>query len=102
MRGALALAALGVMAGAYVAKKKYGIELSPEALRARFQEFGALAPVVFILALALRPILLLPSWVLLVVGGLLFGTLWGTVWGTLGGTLGGLLAYGLSRLIGRE
>ncbi len=92
---------LGI-AASYWFHAKSGIEWSPETFREDLASVGAIGPAVFVAAVALRPFLLVPSWVFLAAGGILFGTLWGTLWATLGMTLGALWVYGIARALGRE
>jgi uncharacterized membrane protein YdjX (TVP38/TMEM64 family) len=99
-------AALGVIAvglgGAYWLHVESGIEWERDSLRDQLLLFGAIAPLVFVFAVAFRPLLMLPSFVILAAGGILFGTFWGTLWGIAGGTLGAVLAFFVSRALGRE
>lgn len=88
--------------GAHWLRVESGFEFTTDELRSRFTALGTIAPLFYILALTLRPLLLIPSPVLFVVGGLLFGTVGGVLWGTLGGTLSALLVYTVARVLGRE
>ncbi|MFQ5697937.1 MAG: TVP38/TMEM64 family protein [Myxococcota bacterium] len=80
----------------------HGLPRTPDELRAALAGLGAIGPALFVAAVALRPLLLLPSWVLLAVGGLLFGTLWGTLFSSLGMWTGALATYAIARFVGRE
>ena len=100
---ALALAVLvSGLVGAYWLHVESELEWSPEALQTSLADLGPLAPALFVGIVALRPLLLLPSWVILSAGGILFGTAAGTLLGAAGGTLGALLAFFLARVLGRE
>jgi uncharacterized membrane protein YdjX (TVP38/TMEM64 family) len=90
------------LCGAYWLHMRSGLELKPETLHAWLAEVGPAAPLLFMAIVALRPLLLLPSWVVLVAAGILFGTVGGILLGTVGGTLGALLAFLLGRTLGRE
>jgi uncharacterized membrane protein YdjX (TVP38/TMEM64 family) len=90
------------LCGAYWLHVKSGLELEPETLHTWLAEVGPAAPLLFMAIIALRPLLLLPSWVVLVAAGILFGTVGGLLLGTVGGTLGALLAFLLGRTLGRE
>lgn len=79
-----------------------GVALDPARLREWIESQGWRAPLVFVLAAALRIFLVLPSWVVMSAGGLLFGVVGGTLFGTVGFTLGSLLVFGLARALGRE
>lgn len=98
---ALAVVALGAT-GAYWLHVESGLDLRPETLRTWLEETGPFAPALFVAVVALRPLLLLPSWVVLVAGGILFGTVGGVLWGTLGGTAGAVIAFVLARVLGRD
>jgi uncharacterized membrane protein YdjX (TVP38/TMEM64 family) len=95
------LAAL-VVAGGLVLRERLGLQLDPEGLRQQVEALGPLAPVVFVAALALRFVLLIPSALLLTAGGAIFGVVLGTLYGALGLTLMGLLQYLLVQLAGAD
>jgi uncharacterized membrane protein YdjX (TVP38/TMEM64 family) len=95
------LAALAIAAGVAL-RNHLGVELHPEALRQQVEALGPLAPVIFVAALSLRFVLLIPSAVLLTVGGACFGVALGTLYGALGLTLMGLLQFLLVQLAGAD
>ena len=95
------LAALAV-AGGLALRQRLGLELDPAGLRQQVEALGPLAPVLFVAALTLRWVLLIPSAVLLTVGGACFGVTLGTLYGALGLTLMGLLQFLLVQLAGAE
>jgi uncharacterized membrane protein YdjX (TVP38/TMEM64 family) len=97
--GALALLVLG---GGLWLRSALGLELEPEMLRRQVEAMGALGPLLFVIALSLRFVLLIPSAVLLTVGGACFGAALGTVYAALGLTLMGLLQFVLVQLAGAE
>jgi uncharacterized membrane protein YdjX (TVP38/TMEM64 family) len=78
-----------------------GAGASPDRVRGWVEGFGALGPVVFVVAAALLTVVLFPGPVLHAGAGLLFGTALGTVVAILAAALGGGLAFGLSRRVGR-
>lgn len=98
--------ALGVLAAgiglAVGLGSRHGVDLDPARLREWIESQGWRAPLVFVLAASLRIFLVLPSWVVMSAGGLLFGVVGGTLFGTVGFTLGSLLVFGLARAIGRD
>jgi uncharacterized membrane protein YdjX (TVP38/TMEM64 family) len=99
------LAAFGLVVGAaaaYWLHVESGIEWSVDTFREDVAAFGAIGPALFVTAVAMRPFLLLPSWVFLVAAGILFGTLWGTLWAALGTVAGALWVYGVARGLARE
>ena len=73
-----------------------------EGVRAWVGGFGALGPAVFVTLVTFRTFLFLPSHLVLLLGGLLFGAVGGTAWGALGLTLCGLLQYAFARVLGDE
>ena len=74
----------------------------PQVLRTWIAELGWLAPAGFMMVASLRPFLLMPSWVIMSVGGLLFGVTGGVLIGTVGFTLGAVLMFSLCRALGRD
>ena len=74
--------------------------VSQRALSELLSRFGELAPLVFVLFLAARPVTLLPGQLLTAVGGLLFGARMGTAYALLGSFLSCALIFGLTRFAG--
>jgi uncharacterized membrane protein YdjX (TVP38/TMEM64 family) len=64
--------------------------------------WGALGPLVFAGAFALRPFIFFPSTLLFLTGGLAFGVGWGTVYAAVGGTLGAMIGFSIARLLGYD
>ncbi len=83
------------------ARAALGIEWSAEAIREAVRGYGIWAPAIFLLLTAARQLLVLPSALMLVAGGLLFGPGMGTLLGATGITLNALLLYGIARAMGR-
>lgn len=98
---ALALLAASLAAGS-VLRGALGLEFDPDSLRERVEAVGPLGPLLFIGAILLRPVLMIPSFLLLTVGGLCFGVLLGTLYGGLGLTLYGLVQWVLVQLAGAD
>lgn len=92
------------MAGlaAWGARSALGIEWSAESLRELVARQGAWGPVLFVLLVAFRPLLFVPSQILLVAGGLCFGAKLGALYGAAGIALCGAMVFGLARWAGRE
>jgi uncharacterized membrane protein YdjX (TVP38/TMEM64 family) len=86
-----------LVAGALVARRALGVEWSAEAMREVVGRMGLWAPVVYVLLVAFRTPLLLPSQVVLLAGGLLFGIAGGTAFGALGLVLSAVMAFALTR-----
>jgi uncharacterized membrane protein YdjX (TVP38/TMEM64 family) len=68
----------------------------------RLEAAGPLAPVVFILGMAVTVVLPLPTFPLDVLAGRLFGPVFGTLYAVVGATLGSMVSFLLARWLGRE
>lgn len=102
-RPAVALLALaGLLAGAMAARSALGVDWSVEALRALVERLGIWGPLAFVMLVAFRSPLLLPSQLVLTVGGLCFGIARGALFGGAGLLLAGTMAFGLTRWLGAE
>lgn len=99
---ALAIATALAVWAAQQARSRWGLGLDVGPVRDWVLGFGWTAPVVYVLVLAFRPFLLLPTMIVLPVGGAIFGALAGTVLGGAGVTGGALLQFWLARGIGRD
>ncbi len=93
---ALLLAAFGF--GAW-ARQRFGLTFELDVLQAKVADAGWLAPAIFVAIVACRQFLLLPSVVLLSVGGLVFGSLSGTLLGATGIVLSAAISFGLARAV---
>ncbi len=98
---ALALVAAFV-GGALYARSALGIEWSVESVRELVDQLGWWGRAGFVLLVAFRTPLLLPSQLVLTVGGLCFGVAGGTVYGGLGIFLSGLFAFIVTRWLGAD
>lgn len=77
--------------------------LNPHDIGAYIQRNQTIAPLVFILITALRPILFfLPSMGLTIVAGMLFGMVWGTAYVAVGGALSTIIGFYFARWMGRN
>ncbi len=94
------LLVLGV--GAFFARRALGIEWSAESIRTLVDGLGFWGPLLFIALVGFRMLLLIPSQIVLVAGGLCFGVAAGTLYGAIGLTFSGSLVYGIARLAGRD
>jgi uncharacterized membrane protein YdjX (TVP38/TMEM64 family) len=83
-------------------RQSLGIEFDVESVRAFADGLGPWGPFLFILVVAGRTILWLPSQVVLIAAGLCFGTVVGAIAGGAGLMLSGLLLFLLARYAGRE
>ena len=91
----LAVVAL-VLAGSQL-REALGIELSPQSLRGQVAELGVYGPLIFLVLMAMRAFLMLPSSILLSAGGLLFGVGGGTILGSVGVVLSAEVLFGMTR-----
>ena len=91
-----------VSAGIVALRGQLGIAFDPEALRDFVNGLGFWAPLGLVAVVTFRLPLGLPSQVVLLAGGLCFGTLAGTVYGALGLTLSAIILFAIARLVGRD
>lgn len=101
-RSLAVLAIVAGLCGLYILHFKSGIKLSPSSLQEHIAALGIFGPLAMIGIMTFRPFLGLPSWVVMMATGLLFGPWLGTFCGALGGLLGALLIFGIARALGRE
>ncbi len=91
----VALVAIGAFG--YATRRAIGIEIGAEEIRTWVQSFGWQAPFVYVFLLTFRHVLLMPSTLMLAVGGLAFGTWLGGLLGVLGLMLSGAGEFALMR-----
>jgi len=78
-------------------------EIHPESVAAFMQQYATIAPLLFIVLCAVKPVFVfLPSFGLTIVAGTLFGTLWGTLYVVVGGALSTMVGYYFAQWTGRE
>ncbi|MBW2312986.1 MAG: TVP38/TMEM64 family protein [Deltaproteobacteria bacterium] len=95
--GTIALLALG-----RVFASQLGIEWNPTSIRELVAGLGSWGPVLFVGLIAFRQIILIPSQILLVAGGLCFGVVAGTLYGALGLVLSGTILFLIARYAGKD
>jgi uncharacterized membrane protein YdjX (TVP38/TMEM64 family) len=83
-------------------REQLGLDLAPQSLRPWVQSFGSYGPLVFVTLTAGRMLLGIPSQLLMIVGGLCFGTLLGALYGGIGLTTSAIATFLASRWAGRE
>lgn len=100
----LRLMTLALIVGAIVAVRATGAIrfLEQETLRNLIQDYGMLAPLLYMLVYAVAPALFLPGLPITIVGGLLFGPFWGVVYTITSSTIGACIAFLISRYLARE
>ena len=91
-----------VYAGGTALRNELGIELDAASIREYVLGVGALAPPLFVLLVAFRAFLGLPSQVVLIAAGLCFGTAVGALVGGAGLMLSGLFLFAIARYAGRD
>jgi uncharacterized membrane protein YdjX (TVP38/TMEM64 family) len=97
----LTIAAL-LLGVALYARSRMGISWDLEALRSFVDGLGAWAPLAFMLLVAFRVALVVPSQLALIAGGICFGTLGGTLYGAIGLLVSALLVFTLTRWLGAD
>ena len=98
----LVLLAVGLAVGSEV-RERFAAYFSVEgieALRGWIAGLGWLGPAAFVALVTFRHFLLLPSTVVLILGGLVFGALGGTLWGSLGLIACSLGQFFAARILG--
>ena len=99
----LALAVLAAAAaGALYARSALGIEWSVDSLRGLVGRLGIWGPIGFVLLVAFRTPLLLPSQLVLIAAGICFGVMLGTAVGAAGLFLSGSFAFVVVRWLGGD
>ena len=99
---ALAAATALVVGVCVVLRGALGLDFDPASLRSAVDRMGVWAPLVYVGVVAFRVPLGLPSQLVLVGGGLVFGTVAGTLYGALGIVLSALALFLASRWAGRD
>lgn len=79
--------------------KKY---TNPHKLKGFFLSFGYWAPIMYILAFAVKAIIPFPSSVFALAAGLVFGPFYGAVYSIIGSVISAAIAYQMSRKLGRD
>ena len=80
-------------------------QLSVDKMAIQFAQFISghpLGPVIYIVAYAIRPIVLFPATALTLLSGMVFGPLWGFVYTMIGENMSANVAYGLGRIFGKK
>lgn len=93
---------IGLLALGRVFSAQVGIEWNPTSVRKLVADLGAWGPILFVGLVTFRQIILIPSQILLVAGGLCFGVGFGTVYGAVGLVLSGTILFLIARYAGKE
>lgn len=91
-----------LIGGSALLRHALDIEFTPESIRAFVADAGIWAPILFIFLVAFRVAILIPSQLLLIAAGILFGATLGTLYGAVGMTISGLINFGLVRYAGAQ
>ncbi|SDG84123.1 Uncharacterized membrane protein YdjX, TVP38/TMEM64 family, SNARE-associated domain [Planococcus glaciei] len=76
------------------------LQFDVDSLRSWILSFGLWAPVIYIAAYTIRPLLFFPASILSLAGGLAFGAWMGTLYTVLGASLGAFLSFFVARKLG--
>ena len=98
----LAVAMVLVVVVCVVLRATLGLDFDPDSLHRAVEKMGVWAPLVYVGVVAFRVPLGLPSQLVLLGGGLVFGTAAGTLYGAIGIVLSALVLFQASRWAGRE
>ena len=101
-RPLLVVAALLVIGAFFGVRRALGLEFDPESLNAAVADMGIWAPIAYVGIVAFRVPLGLPSQLVLVGGGIVFGTLFGTLYGAAGLLASAVFLFVSARYAGRE
>jgi len=97
--GLLVLALICLIATALAIHLLGGID--QEQLRLTLRHAGVWAPIIYIVLYTVSTILVLPSTVLNLAGGAIFGPWLGTLWTSIGAIIAAIVAFAFTRTIGR-
>ena len=76
-------------------------EITVGTLKEYTQSFGSFAPIIYILIFTLVPLTLIPTSLIAISGGALFGLYYGSLYTLIGAAFGATLSFGLSRYFGK-
>ena len=93
--------ALALIVGVYT-RDRLGIQLDVESVRRFAESLGAAGPALFVLVVAGRSFLALPSQIVLIAAGLCFGTVMGAFIGGAGLMMSGVGLFLMTRYAGRQ
>jgi uncharacterized membrane protein YdjX (TVP38/TMEM64 family) len=101
-RGRLLVGAAVLLAGFLLMRRALGLEFDPESMEDTVAGMGVWGPLVYVGIVAFRVPLGLPSQLVLVGGGIVFGTLSGTLYGAAGLLASAIGLFLIARYTGRE
>ena len=75
---------------------------SPETVKGYVAGFGAFAPIIFILSYLVQAFVpFIPTLILTMFGGYVFGVMWGTIYSLIGMTIGSIIVFLIAKKVGR-
>ena len=98
----LAAISIGLLTISIVVRNQLEIEWSVQSLRDFVETLGIWGPLAYIGILTFRFVFLIPTGLLLLAAGIMFGPVQGALYAGLGMTGSGLLKYGFTLIIGRD
>ncbi|MGD9763578.1 MAG: TVP38/TMEM64 family protein [Candidatus Binatia bacterium] len=101
-RGLLLCAGLVAAAAAVGFGIVRNAQLDPDGVRQAVLSWGTWAPIAYIGLVALRPVVLVPSALLFITAGVLFGPIYGTLYAVTGGVITAVATFLLARRLGGE
>ncbi len=101
-RPALILIVLLLLGCFFLVRRSLGLDFDPESMRVAVSNMGVWAPLAYVGIVAFRVPLGLPSQLVLVGGGIVFGTSFGTLYGALGLVTSAVVLFVTARYAGRE
>lgn len=102
LRIALLLLLIGGIALALNYRGQFDATTLADALLLWLEQFGVVAPIVFMLLYAVATVFSFPGSLLTLAGGAIFGPLWGTLYNLTGATLGATLAFLIARYLAAD
>lgn len=93
---------MALIAISFVVRERLDLEWTVESLRRFVQSLGFWGPLAYIAILTLRFIVLIPTSILLLAAGIMFGPVYGTLYAGLGLLGSGMWKYGLVSVVGRD
>ncbi|WP_341961095.1 TVP38/TMEM64 family protein [Planococcus maritimus] len=94
------LAALAIVLVIWLSRSVF--DVNAEGLRNWILSFGLWAPLFYIIAYTIRPLIFFPASVLSIAGGLAFGAWMGTLYTIIGATLGAALSFVVAKTVGKS
>lgn len=93
---------LALLAASFVVRERLNLEWNVESLRRFVQSLGFWGPLAYIAILTLRFIVLIPTSILLLAAGIMFGPVYGTLYAGIGLFGSGMWKYGIASIVGRD